>query len=234
MAVTERWISSRLKQRQAMLVRFAESGWLLDARGVAYLPERDWLVVSDLHFEKGSFLNSAGNPLPALDTRATLARLSSAIADYQPAAVVSLGDSFHDALSLGRMNKPDRSALLTLVTSVPDWYWVEGNHDPAIPAELPGTAVAKVTHKSLTLLHEPEAHASHQIVGHYHPKCRYTLARRRFHGKCFVVTANLIIMPAFGQYTGGLSVDDKALLGLAPKRQRQCYMLYDNRLVVVP
>ncbi len=216
-----------------MLVRFAECGWVLDARGVAYLPDRDWLVVSDLHFEKGSFLHSAGNPLPALDTHATLKRLKNAIGDYQPSAVVSLGDSFHDALSLGRMDKADRSLLLSLVTSVKDWYWIEGNHDPAIPAELPGTALGQLRHKTITFSHEPAKSTEHQIIGHFHPKCRYQIGRRRFSGKCFVVAPQLFMMPAFGQYTGGLSVDDEVILNLAAKRQRRCFMLYDDRIWAV-
>lgn len=213
-----------------MLVRFAGSPWLLDARGVAYLPERDWLIVSDLHFEKGSYLHSAGNPLPALDTQATLHRLSQVIDDYQPAAVVSLGDSFHDVQSLPRMHTADKDSLISLVRAQHQWFWVEGNHDPALPPELPGKAVATIQHKTVTFTHEPDAAATHQVIGHFHPKCSLTVSRRRFHGKCFVVTPDMLIMPAFGQYTGGLDVDDEALLALVPKRQRQCYMLYDNRL----
>ena len=233
MAVTEHWIASQLQQRRGILVRFADSPWLLDARGVAYLPEQDWLVVSDLHFEKGSYLHSAGNPLPALDTQATLDRLGRVIDDYQPAAVISLGDSFHDARSLLRMNSDDRQRLISLVQAQPQWFWVEGNHDPAIPPELPGEAVATLQHKSVTFTHEPQTSGPYQVIGHYHPKCCLAVSRRRFRGKCFVVTPQMLIMPAFGQYTGGLNVDDEALLALAPKRQRQCYMLYDNRLVAV-
>ncbi|GGW83428.1 ligase-associated DNA damage response endonuclease PdeM [Alteromonas halophila] len=233
MAVTEQWISNVLRNRQGTLVRFAGMAWLLDARGVAYLPEKDALVVSDLHFEKGSYLHSKGNPLPALDTRATLSRLDEVIDAYRPATVISLGDSFHDAQSLPRMTTDDQQALATLVATVRQWYWVEGNHDPDIPTELPGEAVTTVTHKTVTFTHEPDDTATYQVIGHYHPKCRQVVSRRRYRGKCFVVTPHMLIMPAFGQYTGGLDVNDEALLALAPERQRQCYMLYDERVVAV-
>jgi metallophosphoesterase superfamily enzyme len=33
-------------------------------------------------------------------------------------------------------------------------------------------------------------------------------------GKCFVCAENVLLMPAFGQYTGGLWVEDKAIQSL--------------------
>jgi metallophosphoesterase superfamily enzyme len=35
-------------------------------------------------------------------------------------------------------------------------------------------------------------------------------------------------MPAFGQFTGGLDIDEEVMLTLLPKRSRQVFMLYDN------
>ena len=89
--------------------------------------------------------------------------------------------------------------------------------------------------------HEPEMHGielstkgkvqiKQQVIGHYHPKIRKTISRRRFSGKCFVVTEDLFIMPAFGQFTGGLDVDEEVMLALASKKSRACYMLYDGTI----
>lgn len=241
MAISEQWLSSQVALRSISIVKFAELLWLLDARGVAYLPALDWLVVSDLHLEKGSYLRSYGNPLPSVDSVATLKRLQHIIRDYNPARVISLGDSFHDKHSMSRMTAEDRNLLCDIIKSVPCWDWVEGNHDPDLPEGIPGNPCHEIARNNVVFRHEPEMHGTElstkskvqtkqQVIGHYHPKIRKTISRRRFSGKCFVVTEDLFIMPAFGQFTGGLDVDEKVMLALASKKSRACYMLYDGTI----
>lgn len=244
MAISEQWLSAQVALRNISIVKFAEMLWLLDTRGVAYLPALDWLVVSDLHLEKGSYLRSYGNPLPSVDSVATLKRLQHIISDYNPARVISLGDSFHDKHSMSRMTAEDRNLLCDIINSVSNWDWVEGNHDPDIPEGIPGNPCHEIVHSKVVFRHEPETHytelstkgkvqAKPQVIGHYHPKIRKTISRRRFSGKCFVVTEDLFIMPAFGQFTGGLDVDDEVMLVLASEKSRACYMLYDGTIFKV-
>ncbi len=244
MAISEQWLSSQVALRNISIAKFAELLWVLDARGVAYLPALDWLVVSDLHLEKGSYLRSYGNPLPSIDSVATLKRLQLVIKDYKPARVISLGDSFHDNHSMSRMSGQDKDLLCDIVNSVSHWDWVEGNHDPDLPVGIPGTPCHEIVQSHMVFRHEPEAQqciasvtdrseSTPQVIGHYHPKIRKTIARRRYSGKCFVVSKNLFIMPAFGQFTGGLDVNNEVILGLAPEKSRACYMLYDGIIVNV-
>lgn len=230
MAINESWLTLAVKARKVTRCRFGSQLWLLDARGVAYMPIADMLVVSDLHFEKGSYLQSYGSPLPTLDTQATIKRLEKVVSDYSPGVVLSLGDSFHDANSMARMRKADRTRLCRLVRSVAKWMWVEGNHDPHIPVSLPGEACAEYYSHGIAFRHEPEENDERQVIGHFHPKMSAKVSGRRYTGKCFLHTENLMIMPAFGQYTGGLSIDDEVMLSLAPKRKRQCFMLYQNTI----
>ena len=42
------------------------------------------------------------------------------------------------------------------------------------------------------------------MSGHFHPKLRVHLRGRQVSRRCFVVSPNKIIMPAFGALTGGL------------------------------
>lgn len=37
-------------------------------------------------------------------------------------------------------------------------------------------------------------------------------------------------MPAFGQYTGGLDINDEALVALLPKATRRCLLMYDDAI----
>jgi uncharacterized protein len=69
---------------------------LLDLTGAMYLPDRDTLLVADLHFEKGSSFARRGMMLPPYDTRETLLALSDAVFRFDPKCVIALGDSFHD------------------------------------------------------------------------------------------------------------------------------------------
>ncbi|TIW67306.1 MAG: metallophosphatase, partial [Mesorhizobium sp.] len=74
---------------EADLIGIAGERAVCDPRGVLYFPDLRLLAVSDLHLEKGSSFARRGSLIPPYDTGATLLRLQAAIADYQPAIVIS-------------------------------------------------------------------------------------------------------------------------------------------------
>ena len=74
-----------------------------DPSGALYLECDRILIVSDLHFEKGSSFARRGMLLPPYDTATTLAALAKVIARYNPVCVISLGDSFHDGDAAARL-----------------------------------------------------------------------------------------------------------------------------------
>jgi len=197
-------------------VTLAGSPVLLDQSGAALLAEARTLVVADLHFEKGSAFAARGEAwLPPYDTGATLARLEQLCRRYRPQQVVCLGDSFHDLDGPGRMAVGDRARLRRLVARH-DWLWVGGNHDPAAPAELGGSAAAEVTVGKLTLRHAARTDAvpAGELSGHFHPKAAVRTRARRISGRCFVTDGRRLILPAFGAFAGGLNVLDPALAAL--------------------
>ena len=231
MAIDEYWLNEAVRAHRVQPMRFAGHTFLLDGRGVLYCPVRDALVVSDLHLEKGSFLGQFANPIPQLDSLSTLRRLNAILDDYSPRTVVCLGDSFHDARAFSRMAQPEKQLLNTMIASCEKWYWVLGNHDPEIPELVGGGSVAALNWTGIRLLHEPITHASFaQLVGHYHPKCRAVIARRRFSGRCFVHNDRLMIMPAFGQYTGGLDINDEALITWIAPQGRHVFLNFDEKV----
>lgn len=229
MSITDHWLTQRVKARTLAITKFSRHLWILDARGVAYLPALDWLIVSDLHLEKGSYLSGFANPLPNLDSRATLERLSRILDDYRPETVISLGDSFHDRQSMSRMDDNDKQRLCELVNTVSNWKWIEGNHDPQLPEGIPGEACYEIVLDNMVFRHEPQKREQrHQIIGHYHPKMRTQIAHRRYSGKCFVFTDDVFVMPAFGQFTGGLDVNDDVMKQLLPYSRRTHFLMYDT------
>jgi DNA ligase-associated metallophosphoesterase len=196
------------------LVAIAGEAALLDPRGALYLPDYRLLVVSDLHLEKGSAAARRGFLLPPYDTGVTLDRLAAVIAAWRPRIVVSLGDSFHDDGGAGRMPPPYRDRLAALMEGR-DWVWVAGNHDPAPPCGLGGTAAEEIAVGALRLRHEPlSGRQEGEIAGHLHPGALVVQRGRSLRRRCFAGDGARLVMPAFGAFTGALDVLDPAFRGL--------------------
>lgn len=192
-----------------------------DPAGAAYWTARETLIVSDLHFEKGTSFAMRGVMLPPYDTCATLKRLEALMRKYQPKRVISLGDAFHDGKAEARIAGED-SARLEAMTGAADWLWILGNHDPAPPARFAGACAEEAEIGALVFRHEPNAGAAPgEVAGHLHPCARVLSEGRVLRRRCFAVDgigahATRLIMPAMGAFTGGLNVLDEAFSGILP------------------
>jgi DNA ligase-associated metallophosphoesterase len=214
-------------------IRIAGEAATADHRGALYLPAYRLLVVSDLHLEKGSSFARRGKLIPPYDSAATLALLAAVIAEYDPAVVVSLGDSFHDTDGANRLHPSYRAQLEALMAGR-DWLWVAGNHDPELPANLPGDAVYELALGALTFRHEPSAGAAPgEVAGHLHPCARIVQRGRSVRRRCFASDGSRMIMPAFGAYTGSLNVLDRAYSGLFRRDAFMAYMIGADRVFAI-
>jgi DNA ligase-associated metallophosphoesterase len=182
--------------------------FLADLSGVLFWEQERLLIVSDLHLEKGSSFATRGVLLPPYDTVATLSRLAAVITRFGPGTVIALGDSFHDREAHERLSASDNEALSALQARR-DWIWISGNHDPALPSDLGGVVAEEVAMGEIVFRHEPTG-AFGEIAGHLHPKARVSTRGRSMERRCFASDGERAIMPAFGAYTGGLSIRDKA------------------------
>ena len=192
--------------------RFSLCGARLEARGDGTLwwPDERLLCVSDLHLGKSERIaRRGGTLLPPYETQETLWRLEEAVNSTNPATVVCLGDSFDDLGAALAVTKSTKDALIRLQAGR-DWVWIEGNHDPG-PVDLGGTHRKDLALGPLTFRHIADPSALGEISGHYHPKASIPNGGRR---PCFLVDSARAILPAFGAYTGGLSVRDDALTAL--------------------
>ena len=202
--------------------------FVADLSGTLFWEEESLLVFSDLHLEKGSSFASRGVLLPPYDTVATLGRLASVIARYDPRTVIALGDSFHDRDAHERLSAPDREALSSLQARR-DWIWISGNHDPALPSDLGGIVASEVAIGKIAFRHEPTG-AAGEIAGHLHPKARVATRGRSMERRCFASDGERAVMPAFGAYTGGLSIRDEAFSKIFQTPGFLAYVLGDHRL----
>ncbi len=196
---------------------FAGERFLLDTRRALYWRAKGTLVIADLHIGKAQDYVTRGTLLPPYEMQDICERLVNIIRDYEPARVICLGDSFHRASSFERLCDGEKACLQATMASVPQWVFVEGNHDTGL-ASANWRLEDKIHEERFTFLHQPDAKSlmpggrTPQIVGHYHPKFKAATGTRKNLSKpCFAYDDNLLILPSFGTYTGGLNVTQDAI-----------------------
>lgn len=212
---------------------FAGHEMVVDAGLALYWPAQDALVVSDLHLEKSTYLAQFGSAVAPYDTHDTLLRLQALVTRYRPKALILLGDSFHDRQAWHRLEDNARSQLLDICGSVAACHLVEGNHDVGLVRDGTLSFCDDVTIDGLAFRHEPEG-SEPQVIGHFHPKLATHIRGHRVSGKCFAMNRNLLIMPAFGSFTGGLDLSHDAFAALAGSDPFQPYLIVGNTVAARP
>jgi len=200
--------------------------------GVAIWPAQRTLIVSDLHFEKGSAMAARGSLVPPYDTRETLMRLAFTMRHHAPRRVIVLGDALHDDRALKRMAAADLAALKRLLGAL-DVMWIAGNHDPAPQPDLPGICLPEWQEGRLHFRHVGGkarlARNEAELSGHYHPKATLPTRIGGVTRPCFLAGGQRLVLPAFGAFTGGLDVQDPAMSALTRGAQR-VFLLGRDRL----
>jgi uncharacterized protein len=196
-------------------ISLSGTDFIPDLSGALYAPDFRTLLVADLHLEKGTSLARRGVHLPPYDTRQSLLQLKAALQASKPERLIFLGDSFHDGDARDRLDADDL-AILRGMTSEFETLWITGNHDPSPPQDIGGRIMGEVMLGAITLRHAPQAlsPAEHEIAGHLHPAASIDSRGHRIRCRCFIADQRRIIMPAFGSYTGALSVTSQPFEGL--------------------
>lgn len=208
---------------------------ILDASGALFLTCENLLIVSDLHLEKGTSGARRGLFLPPYDSRLTLAALAGALAKYRPVGIVFLGDSFHDQHGPFRLPANELDAIKSMSQAC-ELIWITGNHDPQLPGFLPGSVHCELNIAGLQLTHIPgrKLDPVSQISGHLHPVAFAYGHGRAIRRRCFITDGKRLIMPAFGAYTGGLNIKDKAFHGLFDTDALDVYLLGKTQVYPMP
>ncbi|MDP3187205.1 ligase-associated DNA damage response endonuclease PdeM [Limnobacter sp.] len=181
---------------------------------VVFDPVHRALFVADVHLGKAATFRSLGVPVPAGTTQENLDRLSVAIAAFQPGSLYFLGDLLHakaahnpDLLSklhAWRMQHADIAMTL-----------IKGNHDSKAgdpPENLNISIVAEPFRLGgFALCHHPQnVPAAFALAGHEHPVVVLNgKGRSRARLPCFYLKPNQLILPSFGEFTGGYEVIPK-------------------------
>lgn len=214
-------------------VTFAGQTMLLDAALGLFWPAQSTLIVSDLHLEKGTSYAQFGSAVAPYDALDTLVRLDKLVCRYTPRRLVMLGDSFHDKQAWERLPDGAQRHLVNICNSVDEAVFVEGNHDVGVKVHPCLQFADEITLGGVVLRHEPEASDAPQIIGHFHPKAGANLRGFRLRGKCFAKTNNLLVMPAFGSFTGGLDIRDEVFTDLSGGADWQAYLVYKSTIAAL-
>ena len=199
--------------------------------GALYVDDYETLIISDLHLEQGTSLARRGIHVPPFDTAVTLDLLEATLSSTRTKRLIFLGDSFHDTQGEERLDETHLNRL-RIITNRYETMWIIGNHDPHPPQSLGGSGAESISLGPLTLRHEPAKKLEHEIeiAGHLHPGCGLSLRGRRVRGKCFIADQTRLIMPAFGAYTGGLSISSDAFKGLFDIERTKIWMIGKSSL----
>ncbi len=183
--------------------------WLLPEKAAWHAASRT-LLIADLHLGKSATFRARGLPVPSGTTQENLQRVAALVRAHAATRVVFLGDLLHS-------KHAQRAAAI-----VPLHAWreahaalrcvlVRGNHDshagdppPALGFEIVDEPWPVDGAEGLVGCHHPQQVASGVVLaGHWHPAI--TLrgpARDRQRLECFCLIDRLLVLPAFGAFTG--------------------------------
>ena len=205
---------------------FGGAPWRALPQRAAFWAAFGWLVVADAHLGKAATFRARGVPVPQGTTLANLARLTSLIDDVQPQRLVFLGDLLHareaqDAETMrhfAQWRAQHAGLAMTLV---------EGNHDRHAGAPPPALDIEAVSEpwlvQDIAFCHHPQLiNGASVTAGHLHPCVRlYGSANDTVRLPCFWQRADLLTLPAFGEFTGGAPIVREAgdrVLAVADER----------------
>ncbi|MBV1690779.1 ligase-associated DNA damage response endonuclease PdeM [Novosphingobium sp. G106] len=200
-----------------------------------FWPREAALLVADLHLEKASFYATHGQMLPPYDSRETLERLALAVRETGARRVYALGDNFHDAKGVARLD-PHAAGMLAALTRALDWVWITGNHDSGNDEIAGGSLAEEISAGGLVLRHKAQGGESRpELSGHFHPRLTLSARGRRIARPCAVMSEQRLILPAFGALTGGMDAADPAILSaMQPARSIDALVPARGKLLQYP
>lgn len=199
----------------ALPLEVAGTTLLLLADKAAYWPQQKVMLIADVHFGKAAAYRALGQPVPRGTTAANLKRLDKLLAEYECRQMIFLGDFLH---------APKSHAAATLA-AIGAWrnrhaqlncLLIRGNHDlhAGDPPEFLNIEIVSEPYilAPFALRHTPAPHpAYHVLAGHLHPAFHLQgKGRQRLRLPCFSCDAGMTLLPAFGDFTGGMSIANAA------------------------
>jgi DNA ligase-associated metallophosphoesterase len=183
---------------------FGEKLILLPEKAI-FWPEKNVLLIADLHLGKANHFRKHGIAVPTL--RKNLEILAALIGYWKPGRVIFLGDLFHSD------HNASWDAFGACIRRFPiSFELVKGNHD-ILPEEEYRKFGIKIyeeflNEKPFLFSHIPLEEknipaGAYVLAGHIHPGIRlFGNGRQRLRLPCFCFGESQGLLPAFGEFTG--------------------------------
>lgn len=200
---------------QCLPVSHAGEHFLLHHERVLYWPAQQTLFAADVHAGKEQTFARHGIAIPAGISESTLQRLFRLAADSACQRLIVLGDFMHSIPKSDEHWLVQLSALLDSHTQL-SLEVVAGNHDRDAGRSLTDARLlwhtSSLMFHGLALHHEPcEDKRGFVLSGHLHPAYRFGRARRgSIRAPAFWFRKHYAVLPAFGEFTGGVIIDPDA------------------------
>ncbi len=187
-------------------VFFANQNFSIFPNGELYWHNKNTLIISDLHFEKGSFFSETRQFIPPFDTIETLKQLTKFIDDHPVEMIIFLGDLVHDKLALQRMTREAKELFFEILKNI-NCFLTVGNHDDtSFLRDIGLNLTENIIIDGICFSHHPSVDQKFSVFGHYHPKIRLKFHSSGIWTSCFILNKKKLLMPSYGYFTGGLSI----------------------------
>lgn len=204
---------TKLTANDRLTIEIAGTTLLLLPEKAIYWPEKNCLLLADLHLGKAGHFRKAGIPIPSTIHDTDLKKLASLIEKYAVEKVYLLGDLFHSKLNLEWLSfknwiKNFKSTQFILVM---------GNHDILGAKEYEAENFKHINKdlilEPFLLSHSPVLQKDipeglFNLAGHIHPSIYIKgSGRQGMTLACFYFNTNFGILPAFGAFTGTANIN---------------------------
>jgi DNA ligase-associated metallophosphoesterase len=187
------------------------------------IPEKQTVVISDLHVGKAEHFRQNGIPIPLQTENANFWNVVELFEDTKPTSVLFLGDLMHSA------ENRDWMRFIDVLDQFPHVHRIlaRGNHDlygNAFYEKEGFEVVDQWTIGECSFAHHPqEEETSFHVAGHLHPAVRLTgKATQSIKLPCFYFKKKQAILPAFGAFTGNAMV--------RPSKKDRVFVVAENKV----
>jgi uncharacterized protein len=179
---------------------------VLQPEGAVFLTDFSSLVIADVHLGKSATFRAHGLPVPEGDTARDLSRMRELASRLKADEIIIAGDLFHAAAGVSTELSYMLSSFITEI-GIPI-HLVTGNHDAKIRTLPCGMKSHPfIDRGNIRIVHDPADAGkgpSLHLAGHWHPVARIRDGKRTsLRLPSFVLRGNLLVLPAFGSFTGG-------------------------------
>ena len=178
-----------------------------------FWPKHEALFIADLHLGKADVYQQAGLNVPRGQGVNDLTRLSRLIHQTQAKELIILGDFCHAKRGLTPAIEQEWLTWKTEINS--SMTVILGNHDKGTRSILERWEIyceeEGFHYHGLELNHEPreqlKSKAAWSLCGHVHPVVRLQDGKEVLRLACFAERFHQLILPSFGDFTGGYRLE---------------------------